>query len=234
MDWNALIGLDPRESAEKMGDLTTEMGAALEDRPEIAQQLPVLLERELGGKADTETFTPVWEGITTLFGIGDDASRLFSWLSVPEQQERLEALTARCSPALAQLLRNSVALHGKILQDSYRRWREYPDNWDAMHRQTYVDNERNQSRVDIRIVKFNDEEVQLTLDARSLMLMVIRLMNSLSLVASGPFTDAEIRELREQSDAFWSAFESNKAEAEAEVADAEADAAAVEAKADVA
>jgi hypothetical protein len=219
MDWEALIRVEPQTGAEKMADLTAEMAKLVDERPEIAPQSLELIGRHLVDGSDGETYTAVWEGIDALFGLGEDAPRLFSWLLATEQRERLDAVTAQCPPVLARLLRSCMGLYGQGLQEAYRRWREYPDNWDAMHRQVYVDIERNQNRIDITIVKYNQEQLELTLEARSLLLMVSRLMNSLSAVASGPFTDSELDELREQSDAFWRAIETNKVDAGAEVAE---------------
>lgn len=208
MDWSALSGLEPADGAAKLAGLLDRLSELVEQNPDIEPRLIEVLERNLGSPADTETYTPVWNGIAALFGIGEDAPRLFSWISVPEQQERLDALAARCGPGLGRLLRNVFALYGQSLQDAYRRWREYPDNWEAMHRQVYVDYERNQNRIDIKIVKYNQESMDLTLDARSLLLMVSRLMGSLTLAASGPFSDNELSELRDQSEAFWGAIAS--------------------------
>lgn len=205
MDWSAMVGVDSEEGAEKLSGLADQIAEIIDAHPEIELKLMDVFERNLADSIDTDTYTPVWSGIAALFAIGDDAPRLFSWLSVPEQQERLDALTARCQPALARLLRNIFALYGPSLQDAYRRWREYPDNWEALYRQVYVDNERNQTRIDLKIVKYNQESLDLTLDARSLLLMVSRLMGSLTLAAGGPFADHELNELRDQSNAFWDA-----------------------------
>lgn len=205
MDWSALSTLEPAEGAEKLAGLTEQMSDFIDAHPETKPKLIDIFERNLESSIDTETYTPIWYGIASLFGIGEDAPRIFTWLSAPDQQERLNALAARCKPQFAQLLRSIFALYGQELQNAYRRWREYPDNWEAMHRQVYVDNERNQARIDIKIVKYNQESLDLTLDARSLLLMISRLMGSLALAAGGPFADAELNELREQSDAFWEA-----------------------------
>ena len=220
MDWEALIRVDPQVGAAKLDDLTAQMAKLVEGHPEIAPQTMELLGRHLGDGVDTETYTEIWEGLDALFGIGEDVPRLFSWFLAIEQRERLDALTVRCPPVLARLLRSCMGIYGPGLQDAYRRWREYPDNWDVMHRQVYVDNERNQNRIDITILKYNQEKVELTLEARSLLLMVSRLMNSLAAVASGPFTDGELKELGEQSDAFWQAVESSKVDADAKAATA--------------
>lgn len=219
MDWSALSRLNPEEGATQLTEFMNRISELIEQRPEIEPKLVELLERSLRSEIDTETYTSIWHAITALIGIGEDAPRLFTWLSVPEQQERLDALTARCKPGLARLLRNLFALYGESLQVAYRRWREYPDNWEAMHRQVYVDQERNQNRIDIKIVKYNQESLDLTLDARSLLLMVSRLMNSLTLAASGPFTDAELSELRGQSEAFWGAIDSSGRDQPAAVAE---------------
>lgn len=205
MDWDALSGLGPDEGAAELSELMDRISELIEAQPEIEGRLVNLLDRNLGSAIDTDTLTPIWYGIISLFGIGDDAPRLFTWLSVPEQRERLDALSARCRPDLARLFRNIFALYGQGLQDAYRRWREYPDNWEALYRQVYVDNERNQARIDLRIVKYDQESLDLTLDARSLLLMVSRLMSSLTLAASGPFNDAELDELRDQFEAFLEA-----------------------------
>jgi hypothetical protein len=211
MDWETLITLDPEVAAAEMSDLTAEMAKLVDEHPDLARQMLELLDRHLRDGVDAEAYTPVWEGIAALFGL-DDAARLFSWLLATEQRERLDAVTAHSPPTLARLLRSCMGIYGQSLRDTYRRWREYPDNWDAMHRQMYVDSERNQNRVDITIVKYNREEVKLTLEARSLLLMVARLMNSLTRVAGGPFTDAELAELRKQSEAFWNAVEPSEDE----------------------
>lgn len=220
MDWEGLSRVEPQMGAEQVADITVQMAKLVEERPEIAPQSLELMGRHLVETPDSETYTAIWEGIDALFGIGEDAPRLFSWLLETEQRERLDAVTAQCPPVLARLLRSCMGLYGQGLQEAYRRWREYPDNWDAMHRQVYVDVERNQNRIDIMIVKYNQEKLVLTLEARSLLLMVSRLMNSLSAVASGPFTDSELDVLREQSDAFWRAIEANKVDAGTEFAEA--------------
>jgi hypothetical protein len=205
MDWNAVNRLTPEEGAEALSELAEQMSDLVSADPEIEMKVMDVLERNLGPSVDTDTYTPVWYGIVALFGIGDDAPRLFAWLSAPDQSERLNALVARCGADLARLLRGVVALHGQSLQEAYRRWREYPGNWEAMYRQVYVDSERNQTRIDIRIVTYDEQSLDLTLDARSLLLMISRLISSLTLAASGPFAESELSELREQSEAFWEA-----------------------------
>lgn len=212
MDWSALNRLDPEEGAIQLIELTDRISEFVEQNPETETKLVEALELNLRPEIDTETYNPIWYAITTLIGIGEDAPRLFIWLSGPQQQERLDALTSRCRPDFARLLRNIFALYGESLQVAYRRWREYPDNWEAMHRQVYVDQERNQTRIDLKIVKYNQESLDLNLDARSLLLMVSRLMGSLTLAASGPFTDAELSELRSQSQAFWDVIDSGQDE----------------------
>lgn len=205
MDWNAVNRLTPEEGAEALSELAERMSDLVSANSEIEVKLMDVLERNLGPSVDIDTYTPVWYGIAALFGIGDDAPRLFAWLSGPDQPERLDALVARSGSDFARLLRSVIALHGQNLQDAYRRWREYPGNWEAMYRQVYVDSERNQTRIDIRIVTYDQRSLNLTLDARSLLLMISRLMNSLTLAAAGPFAESELSELRDQSEAFWEA-----------------------------
>jgi hypothetical protein len=212
VDWNTLNRLDAEAAAKEMSGLAAQMAKLLEDSPRTAELVMDLLGRHLGDGIDTETYGAVWEGIAMLFGIGDDAPRLYSWLSQVEQRERLDALAARSPTALSRLLRDSIAIHGPSLQEAYRRWREDPENWEMLQRAAYFDIERGGHRVDVTILKFNGEKISMTLDARSLLLMVERLMNSLSLVASGPFTDEELAGLQEQSSAFWEAVAASKAE----------------------
>jgi hypothetical protein len=219
MDWNTVNRLSPEEGAEQLTDLAEQISELVSAHPEIEPKLMDVLERGLGASVDTDSYSPVWYGIAALFGIGEDVPRLFTWLSATAQPERLDALTARCRPDFARLLRNVFALYGQNLQDAYRRWREYPDNWDAMHQQVYVDNERNQARIDITIVKYSQERVDLTLDARSLLLMVSRLMGSLTLAASGPFAESELDGLRSQSDALWEAISAAEREQAAAAGD---------------
>ncbi|HVD39807.1 MAG TPA: hypothetical protein VNC16_02235 [Solirubrobacterales bacterium] len=220
MDWNALNRLPPEEGAEALTELAGHMSDLVSANPEIEVKLMDVLERNLGSSVDTDTYTPVWYGIAALFGIGDDAPRLFAWLSAPDQPERLDAIVGHCGGDLARLLRSVVALHGQSLQDAYRRWREYPGNWEAMYRQVYVDSERNQTRIDIKIVTYDEQRLDLTLDARSLLLMISRLMNSLTLAASGPFAESELNELRDQSGAFWEAVSAAE-DSQAQVAEGE-------------
>lgn len=204
VDWNALMAADPAAGAEMLRPVIEEMDTVLEADPEVAQQVLAALDRHLQGSLDTDSYTPVWDGIWVMFGIGQAAPRLYTWLSTTDQRARLEAVLPLCSVPLARLLRSGIGMYGQELSDAYRYWREYPDNWDALYRQVSFDTDRRQNRIDLRVVKYNHEEASLTLDSRSLLIFITRLVNSLGVTASDSFIPAELETFRKECDAFWS------------------------------
>ncbi|MGN6586829.1 MAG: hypothetical protein ACTHKT_05070 [Solirubrobacterales bacterium] len=205
VDWSAVNGMDAEAGAKELSGLTAQMAQRLEKTPETASLLRSLLARHLEGAITPDSYSPVWEGVATLFGLDDDAPRLFAWLSQENQRERVDALIAASPPSVADMLRESIASYGQDLQQAYRRWREIPENWELLHRENYFDIDRGIHRVDLTILKYSGETVNFSLDARSLLVMVGRLMNSLSLVADETFTDQDLEDLRRESDAFWEA-----------------------------
>ncbi|MGN6664232.1 MAG: hypothetical protein ACTHK6_08545 [Solirubrobacterales bacterium] len=216
MDWTALNQMEARAGAQELKELAGKMAARVEENSQCAALLMELFARRLDGPITPESYAPLWEGIATLFGIGDDAPQLFAWLAQGDRHERLEALAEQSPPAFGWLLREVLAVYGERLQQAYRRWREFPHNWEWLQRETYFDIGRGQHRLDLTILKFNDEEVRLSMDARSLLSMVARLTNSLTAVATTPFTELELADLRQETDAFWGAIQANQSEVPAE------------------
>ncbi len=205
VDWTAVNGMDPEAGAKELSELTTQMAQRLEENPETVVLLRSLFTRHLEGEITPDSYGPIWEGIATLFGPEDDAPRLFAWLSQENQRERVEALIAASPPSVADVLRESIASYGLDLQLAYRRWREIPENWELLHRENYFDIDRGIHRIDLTILKYNGETAKFGLDARSLLVMVGRLMNSLSLVADETLADQDLDDLRRESEAFWKA-----------------------------
>jgi hypothetical protein len=149
-----------------------------------------------------------------------DPAWLMWWIVQDESNERLEAVARVASPPVERLLRDSLALHWVKFQVATRHWRELPENWRTITPAIYHEMLAEQYRIDLEIIKFNDETVKLTCEPDSLVALVSTLVRTLTPLASAnPFAAARLDELRAELDTFWAALEANKAATDGEPRD---------------
>ncbi|MGA7706079.1 MAG: hypothetical protein WB998_14440 [Solirubrobacteraceae bacterium] len=202
-DWSSFEEVSEEEAPASLRPLLEKLDEMLRKDERLPQTLSQVLDETFRNPIDADTFGRLMESVRTLFGMGDDVSRLLAWLAF-DHPAHVDA-TAPVAPAAAErLLRDVFAVYGQRLADAYRNWREIPDDWVTLSHQVQYEYETNQYVVGVGIEKLNGQTVWVRGSASSILALVSNLIRTLNPIAAhGPFDQARVEEFREAEDDLW-------------------------------
>ncbi len=144
-----------------------ELDARLDAQPQLTEHILEIIATRLGDQIDEETWTALDASLTNC--LGRNLAYLMIWLVQTEQGERLDELEKHASPQAMAFLRTVLGLYGDELARALGAWNELPHNWRTISREVYYDQITQLYRMQVRIEKYNGEQLFLEGPADSIL-----------------------------------------------------------------
>ena len=180
-DWlNVLKGEFPNDALEALiSDTVRSVDALLTTEPKTEDRVGAILGRHLA-----ETVTPTtWD--SAIAGLrhylGDELAYFIAWSLTQDQgqADNLARVQKHASPAVSLFLQALLGIHGPAFDRAFTAWKELPNDWESIARDIVLDQTSGAYRINVRIRKYNQEEVSLEVPPVSLLNLTRSLLDIL-------------------------------------------------------
>lgn len=192
-EWiNLLTGqMSPEAARPLLSQAAKDLHALLELQPQLGEYVLEIIGKRLGDHIDGQTWQSLDNSLANY--LGRELAYLLIWLVQTDQGGRLNELEQYASPQAMAFLRTILGLYGVELRRALTLWAELPNNWDSISRAVYYDQLAHTYHMEVRILKYNGEEVLIEGPADSILTLTSYLILTVRLAgASDAFSEANI------------------------------------------
>jgi hypothetical protein len=198
--WITVVGgtASPEDAETILRDGAAAFGSVLDERPDATRIVDEILDARLKDP-DPETWSTISSSVTRYLGV--DASYLLTWLiqDLPNRPTELERFAPH---AVASFFNQVLAMHGPELDSTFARWRENPNDWRTMFREVLFDQVTGRWRINLRVYKYNGEEILLEGPRDAFLNMTRNLLVTLQWVGADSFSSLSVSSFVEEAQRF--------------------------------